>query len=192
MNFHSTEGLRDALATDRPTFCLGDVNIDALRQDTPICRRYMAVLNDLGLQQLVTEPTHLEPTPSLLDHIITNVDGLNSAVSVPAEQISDHLTTVLHFPFAKPSPQLKSYISRPWHKANWDAICLDLLYINWDPVYQSTDIDTKVNIFMQLLVECSRSPLSAEESDAAAAATLSLGGERWSTFRNHAWEESSL
>ena len=89
----------------------------------------MAVLNDLGLQQLVTEPTHLEQAPSVLDHIITNVEGLNSAVSVSAEQIY-HLTNLLHFQFVKPSTNLKSYIStRPWHKANWDAICLDLFIV---------------------------------------------------------------
>ena len=89
----NTDQLRDALAAGRPTFYLGDVNVDAMRQDTPICRRYMRVLNDLGLQQLVTEPTHPEPTPTLLYHIITDVDQLHLSVSVLYEHISDHLTT---------------------------------------------------------------------------------------------------
>ena len=30
-------------------------------------------MNDLGLSQLVKQPTHIEPTPTLLDLIITNM-----------------------------------------------------------------------------------------------------------------------
>ena len=47
----------------------------------------------LNLSQLADTTAHLEPTATLLDHIITSVPNLESAVSVQPVPIADHLTT---------------------------------------------------------------------------------------------------
>ena len=57
--------LRKALGRGCPTFCLGDANVDLLRESGPGVRQYRAILDDLGLFQLVSSSTHLEPTPNL-------------------------------------------------------------------------------------------------------------------------------
>ena len=65
------EQLRDVLTRDRPVFLLGDMNINVLNAQSTDTRHYEAALSELSLTQLINQPTHLLPTPTLLDHVIT-------------------------------------------------------------------------------------------------------------------------
>ena len=142
--------LRAAVAIGKPVFCLGDFNIDLMRPLTTPVRNYMTVLNDLNLHQLVTTPTHLEPVPSLLDHIITNVNDLETAVFVPPVPIADHLTTIIRAPFFRLKSRRRSFKARSWRKIDWNALCLYLLLSDWDKFYQAEDIDKKLEEFMHI------------------------------------------
>ncbi|KAF0300061.1 hypothetical protein FJT64_027337 [Amphibalanus amphitrite] len=90
--------LRAARGYGRPVFCLGDTNINILRPDGPGVRQYKAALHELDLVQLVTEPTHLEPAGTLIDHIITDVPDLTATVVPPPDVIADHLTVIVRAP----------------------------------------------------------------------------------------------
>ena len=67
------EQLRDVLARGKPTYLLGDLNIDVLNAQSSDTRRYKTALSELNVTQLIDRPTHLRPNPSALDHIITNM-----------------------------------------------------------------------------------------------------------------------
>ena len=67
------EQLRDVLARGKPTYLLGDLNIDVLNAQSSDTRRYKAALSEPNVAQLIDQPTHLRPNPSALDHIITNI-----------------------------------------------------------------------------------------------------------------------
>ena len=82
--------LLNVLATGRPVFLLGDINIDISRPDARGVTAYKTLLNELSLHQLVQEPTHLSPTPTILDHIITNQPDIQSSVTVLSEALGDH------------------------------------------------------------------------------------------------------
>ena len=142
--------LRSAIAAGRPVFCLGDFNIDVTRPLSAAARRYMSVLNDLNLFQLVDTPTHLEPSASLLDHIITSVPDLESAVSVLPVPIADHLTIILRAPFKRQRSRPAPFRARCWRKVDWNALSLYLLLSDWNQLYQAVDIDSKLEAFMRI------------------------------------------
>ena len=142
--------LRTALGRGRPTFCLGDANVDLLRESGPGVRQYRAMIDDLGLFQLVRSPTHLEPTPTLLDHVITNISSDRCDVYVSPDAIADHQTVIVRTSFQKCRTRLDKFSIRPWKNVNWDAVCLDLLDVDWDLVRKQETIDEKVTVFIDL------------------------------------------
>ena len=139
-----------ALSYGKPTFCLGDTNINLLRPDGPGVRQYSSALHELDLLQLVKVPTHLEPSQSLIDHIITNVPNLDATVLSPSDAIADHLTVIVHAPFRRPSRRPAPFSARPWRKVNWDAVCFDFLQADWDAVYHAANINEKVSEFLKV------------------------------------------
>ena len=142
--------LRAARGYGKPVFCLGDININLLRPDGPGVRQYRAALHELDLVQLVTEPTHLEPTRSLIDHIITDVPDLTAAVVAPPDLIADHLTVIVRAPIRRPSRRPAPFTARPWRKVNLDAVCLDFLQTDWSAIYGSVTVDEKVSAFLDV------------------------------------------
>lgn len=145
-----TEQLRTALTNGKPTFCLGDFNINLLCPNGPGVRRYQTALSELNLYQLIRTPTHLEPSETLIDHIITNTPDLDATVLPPTDAIADHLTVSVRVPFRRPSRRPAPFTTRSWRKANWDAVCLDLLYADWSSMYDASDVDNKVSCFLKV------------------------------------------
>ena len=82
--------LAHVLVRARPTYLLGDVNIDVSQTAKPGVASYTQHLSDLSLRQLITEPTRPGPTPSLIDHLVTNRPDLTTGVRVTPCNISDH------------------------------------------------------------------------------------------------------
>ncbi|KAF0290371.1 RNA-directed DNA polymerase from mobile element jockey [Amphibalanus amphitrite] len=107
-------------------------------------RQYGAALHELGLFQLVRVPTHLEPSESLIDHVITNVPDLDADVLPPADAVADHLTVTVRVPFRRESRRPAPFTARSWRKVNWDAVCLDFLRADWSAVYNAAALDDKV------------------------------------------------
>ena len=141
--------LQAALSKGRPLFLLGDVNINVSDHEASSVRRYMQLLTDLSLHQLVSEPTHLSPRPTTLDHIITNRADLGATVKVLADSLSDHQPVVCSVPLPKirTAPVIREI--RRWERADWDSICLDLLLTDWTPMFEAPDVDGKLSEFMR-------------------------------------------
>jgi endonuclease/exonuclease/phosphatase family metal-dependent hydrolase len=70
----------------------GDFNIDLLKPEQLMVRRYTNMLDSFNLQQLVQIPTHVTPkSKTLIDHIITNMPSRITYTSVlPCPTVSDH------------------------------------------------------------------------------------------------------
>ena len=136
----------------KPFFLLGDFNINLLRPTESCVRRYLAMFSDLNLYQLVTEPTREGLSePSLIDHVITNVTDLEPAVvEVLTEFIADHRTVVVRPPFQRQRRRPKPFKTRLWRKFNWDAMCLDLLQVDWTSLYEAANVDEKLDAFMSV------------------------------------------
>ena len=79
-----------ALAQGKPVYALGDFNVNLLTRDTADFRNFNLFLNDLNLTQVVVEPTHPHPVPSLLDLAITSIPAENLEVSVLPHLVADH------------------------------------------------------------------------------------------------------
>ena len=140
--------LLDALASGKPVFLLGDVNIDVSRPSSSGVAAYTALLNELNLHQLVDRPTHLQPTPTILDHVVTNQPDTRASVAVLSEAIGDHqpVTCSAALPKVRRKPEYRE--TRRWDRADWSAICLDFLLADWEPVFGAIDVDTKLDEFM--------------------------------------------
>ena len=139
--------LRYALGYGKPVYCLGDTNINLLRQDAPGVRQYKTALDELGLTQLVNEPTHLEPSLSLIDHIISNVPNQSATVLI-SNQIADHLTVTVRAKLRRQGRRPSPFKTRSWRKVNWDAVCLNLLQSDWSSIYSMDSVDEKVAAFL--------------------------------------------
>ena len=122
--------------------------LDATSADT---RYYSNVLAELSLIQLVQEPTHLHPTPTCLDHVITNI--VNTQVAVLDTTISDHQPVVAEVPIGRLRRRPVYRDTRSWRTANWDAISLDFLLADWSSLHAREDIDQMVADFMKIWTE---------------------------------------
>ena len=142
--------LREAAGAGRPMFALGDLNINVLDTGSSNTRRYLAIIDELNLQQLVDAPTHLHPTPSALDHVITNMTDTAPETIILTDTISDHQPTVTTAYLPRVRKQAKWRISRNWRRVDWNAVCLEFLSANCTQVDGATDVNTCVNHFMEL------------------------------------------
>ena len=133
----------------KPVFLLGDFNINLLRPTEPSVRRYLSMLSDLSLFQLVTKPTHVNSiSSSLIDHIISNQP--NVAVEVLPEPIADHRTIIVRPSFKRLKCRPKPFTTRMWQNVNWDKLCLDLLYADWASLYEANTVDEKLDAFLRV------------------------------------------
>ena len=142
------EQLLEILAKGKPTFLLGDMNINVLNTLASDTRRYETILSELNLTQLVDQPTHLLPTPTALDHIITNIPS--SRAEVLSTPVGDHQPIVVSAPIGRLRKLPAERAARSWGRADWDAICLDLLLADWTDFYTSNDINSMVDIFTKM------------------------------------------
>ena len=140
--------LQAVVCAGKPVFLLGDFNINLLRPTESCVRRYLSVLSDLNLSQLVTQPTRDD---SLIDHVITNVTELApTAAEVLPESIADHRTIIVRPPFRRERHRPKPFTTRLWRRVNWDALCLDLLCADWEALYDATNMDDKLDAFLSV------------------------------------------
>ena len=137
------EQLREVLLRNRPVFLLGDLNINVLNSQAADVRRYQTALAELSLTQLIDRPTHLLPTPTALDHVITNVKVPAVRAEVLKTDISDHLPIAVSAPIGRLRKPAMQRTTRDWRRADWEAICLDLLLSDW-AFLDSNDINTMV------------------------------------------------
>ena len=144
------EQFRTATTYNQPIIVLGDFNVNLLGIETLESRKLRNILDDLNLKQLVDQPTHMHPTPTLLDLIITNIDIPTLATVLP-DPVADHLPVILAVEVRRQRrPRPPPLTIRPWSRVNWDALCLHLLTADWAPFYEVDTVDEKLEVFMAL------------------------------------------
>ena len=140
---------RDAVSTGKPVIIMGDLNINLLRQTSPGARSLQRILSDLGLTQLVREPTDLHPIPTTLDLVMTNLTDSPRSVVVLPEPVADHQPVLLRAEVRRQRPPPPVPVTRRrWERVDWDAVCLGLLTADWGPLYSAQTVDEKVAAFM--------------------------------------------
>ena len=82
--------LTQVIAKGKLSYLLGDMNFDLMSANKPGVAAYNQLLAECNLSQLVRDPTHPSPTPTLLDHLITNTPDLIDGVKVIGCDVSDH------------------------------------------------------------------------------------------------------
>ena len=137
-----------ALAAGKPVYALGDFNVNLLNADSADTVHFNSILRDLNMYQLITDPTHPHPVPSLLDLAVTNVSSPDVQVSVLPHLVADHFPIVV-----RPSaPRVRRFpttiCSRPWDRVDWDAFATDILCADWRPFYAAADVNDKLATFM--------------------------------------------
>ena len=147
---HLEEQLKAALCTNRPVYLLGDINLNVLDTDTSPVQRYFSIVSELNMTQLVESSTHLHPTPAALDHVITDQRDPAAEVVVLPDDISDHQPVIVSASLGRVRAPARWRVSRPWGRADWDAICFGFLEADWSGVDGATDVDECTKHFMKV------------------------------------------
>ena len=143
--------LTSTLARHHPLYALGDVNIDLLQQSTTAAQRYLAMLDDLSLSQLISAPTRTTTSSStLIDHIITSNTELTADARVIDCSVSDHDMIAVNILAKRTRRSAQTVTNRPTRNVNTDALCLDLLLADWNAVYSATTASAKWNAWLQI------------------------------------------
>ena len=111
-------------------------------------RRYLAMLHELNMTQLVKNPTHLHPSPAALDHVVTDRLDTVASVEVLPDTISDHQPVIVSARLGRVRLPTRWRVARRWGRADWDAICLSFLEADWSGVDGATDVNECLQQFM--------------------------------------------
>ena len=139
-----------ALAAGKPVYALGDFNVNMLSADSADTVHFNSLLRDFNMSQLISEPTHPHPVPSLLDLAVTNVPSADIHVSVLPDIVADHLPIVVRPPASHVRRPPTTICSRPWNRVDWDAFSADILNADWGLFYAADDVNSKLAIFMRI------------------------------------------
>ena len=144
------EQFEAALAAGKPVYALGDFNVNLLNAASSDTVHFNSLLRDFNMSQLISDPTHPHPVPSLLDLAITNVSSLDVQVSVLPHLVADHLPIVVRPPALRVRRAPITICSRPWDSVDWEAFSADILNADWGPFYAATDVNDKLAIFERI------------------------------------------
>ena len=139
-----------ALAAGKPVYARGDFNVNMLSADSADTVHFNSLLRDFNMSQLISEPTHPHPVPSLLDLAVTNVPSADIHVSVLPDIVADHLPIVVRPPAFHVRRPPTTICSRPWNCVDWDAFSADILNADWGLFYAADDVNSKLAIFTRI------------------------------------------
>ena len=151
--------LRSILCKKKPpkVFVVGDFNLSrvswtAMSSPASIEQAFVDSFNELGLKQLIENPTHIKD--NILDILLTNHETAINNVSILDH---DSVCKSDHFPIQfdircnvkrKTSTKRKCY---NFKRANWDDLNSDLLQVNWNELFKTRDIDQCWNVTKHIL-----------------------------------------
>ena len=81
--------LAQIMSNSKPVYVLGDTNFDLLNTRKKGVRRYMRMIDSLGLKQLVTTITR-RASGTLLDHVVVRYSDQLTVAKVELCDVSDH------------------------------------------------------------------------------------------------------
>ena len=139
------------LSRQHPIYALGDLNIDLLQQTSAGTQRYLALLGDLSLHQLIVAPTRTTSTSStLIDHVITSNAELTSDARVIDCSISDHDMIAVNIQTRRTRRTAQSIRVRSTRNVDSDTLCLELLLADWSAVYSAATASEKWDAWLQV------------------------------------------
>ena len=124
-------------------FILTDSNIDLLRINSLTRNKeFFETALENGLLNVITKATHFSDTnQSLIDHIFTNVNDVNSYSGVLINKISDHFMSFTSLPCKRIKMANKNIKSRNFSIENMQTFKNALLNVNWDSILLIDDVD---------------------------------------------------
>ena len=134
---------------DGPIYLTGDINIDILCPSNSNCKKYMNVLNQFDLKQIVNKPTRVtKDTASLIDHIIVSHPELvkfNDILS--CNDISDHDGPYAFFNVHMPRYEPRFKMIRDEKSLDSRAFIEDVSRMPFSLVYAVSDPNKKIEHF---------------------------------------------
>ena len=128
-------------------FLMGDLNLDTMDRNSASCKKLLNMAKQLGLRQLITEPTRYSPVrDSCIDLIFTNSDII-SKVGVSNINISDHQMILLTRKKAKLLKQKCEFTGRSYRNYNRNDFQNRLINSNWDFLENEMNVDIQWKYF---------------------------------------------
>lgn len=129
--------------------CLGDFNLDMLKQDSNNnVSRLLAITDTFGLKQAVNEPTRISKTSfSILDLVFTNCD-YNVDIEILELNIADHCCVYSKIDLGDNETNKNKIITyRDFKCIDSNKFQDDLHSINWNIMFNKENIEEKILFF---------------------------------------------
>ncbi|XP_074041353.1 uncharacterized protein [Leptinotarsa decemlineata] len=152
-------GFEDSLSSVCPKFenviCAGDMNIDFSDSASRSCIQLSEIIESFGLKQIVDQPTRFSTTScKIIDVIIcSELLTISDCTTVDCSSFSDHFLVSCRSDIANMKENSFIYTFRDFRKFNPESFHSDLNNTNFQPIYNSDNIDEKVAILNKLVLE---------------------------------------
>lgn len=146
--------IADILPSVDNLIIMGDLNINMFNLNSNATVQLLELMGTYNLSQLVCEPTRINNISStLIDLIITNNNNLITNIGCSdLHDLTDHRLVFcnLNVKIEDNSPKLFTY--RNFKHFNNELFLNDLLLINWDHIYNLSDIDDKLSFLTNNII----------------------------------------
>nr|CAH7769489.1 unnamed protein product [Callosobruchus chinensis] len=143
------------VATTDDILFMGDLNIDLINETSRGNALFTSLLESVGLNQLVTEPTTRITVNSqtLIDVICTsNLDRVVSCNVKSVDAMSDHELISCSLDLKKDTTPM-THTFRNYRNLDINALTSELKSIPWQNLYDATDIDNKIDFFNSAILQ---------------------------------------
>nr|CAH7729994.1 unnamed protein product [Callosobruchus chinensis] len=142
------------VATTDDILFMGDLNIDLINETSRGNALFTSLLESVGLNQLVTEPTRITVnSQTLIDVICTsNLDRVVSCNVKSVDAMSDHELISCSLDLKKDTTPM-THTFRNYRNLDISALTSELKSIPWQNLYDATDIDNKIDFFNSAILQ---------------------------------------
>nr|CAH7740149.1 unnamed protein product [Callosobruchus chinensis] len=136
------------LSRSKEIVLMGDLNVDLMTHNSK-SEQLEDMFRSFNLSQLVAKPTRVtNTTASLLDIIcVTNVDlSVGAVTHIDMHEATDHQLVCVELKTTIPKVAAKYKTFRDFSSFDFDMFDSDMRILNWQQIFYSQDIDAKVNI----------------------------------------------
>lgn len=144
-NFENS--IADILPVVDNLIIMGDLNINMFNLNSNATVQFLELIGTYNLSQLVNEPTRINNiSTTLIDLIITNNNNLISDIGcTDLHDLTDHRLVFCNLKVKIDHRSTKLLTYRDFKNFNYDAFSNDLQLVNWDHIYNLSDINDKLS-----------------------------------------------
>ena len=138
---------------NRPSYLLGDYNIDILKYNSH-SESFLNQLLSYGFFPKIDRPTRItDSTATLIDNIITNVHLPNIFSGLWTAAVADHLAVFITLPHSIARHERSTVFEqkRIYSTQNFVNFKSKLCAVSWNSVYETSDCNDKYNCFMHIV-----------------------------------------